>query len=66
MLAGIMLGFAAVLRSCIVPVLCLGVTILAANSLAGMFGVALGALGILSTMTMALTIEAYGPNSDNA
>merc|ERR1712151_381141 len=31
-----------------------------------MFGVALGALGILGTMTMALTIDAYGPISDNA
>jgi len=31
-----------------------------------MFGVALGALGMLGTMTMALTIDAYGPISDNA
>jgi len=32
----------------------------------GMFGVALGALGMLGTMTMGLTIDAYGPISDNA
>merc|ERR1712232_1524607 len=32
----------------------------------GMFGVALGALGMLATMTMGLTIDAYGPISDNA
>jgi inorganic pyrophosphatase len=31
-----------------------------------MFGVALGALGMLGTMTMGLTIDAYGPISDNA
>merc|ERR1719223_1966984 len=31
-----------------------------------MLGVALGALGMLGTMTMALTIDAYGPISDNA
>merc|ERR1719453_2864803 len=31
-----------------------------------MFGVALSALGMLGTMTMALTIDAYGPISDNA
>ena len=31
-----------------------------------MFGVALGALGMLGTMTMALTIVAYGPVSDKA
>merc|ERR1712062_904925 len=52
--------------SCIVPVICLGITILVAHSLCGMFGVALGALGMLGTMTMALTIDAYGPISDNA
>merc|ERR1711988_1418864 len=34
--------------------------------LCGMFGVALGALGMLGTMTMGLTIDAYGPISDNA
>merc|ERR1719453_914190 len=31
-----------------------------------MFGVALSALGMLGTMTMALSIDAYGPISDNA
>jgi len=34
--------------------------------LCGMFGVALAALGMLGTMTSALTIDAYGPISDNA
>merc|ERR1711998_593292 len=48
------------------PVMCLGITILFAHSVCGMFGVALGALGMLGTMTMALTIDAYGPISDNA
>merc|ERR1711904_135340 len=50
----------------IVPVICLGVTILVSHTLCGMFGVALGALGMLGTMTMGLTIDAYGPISDNA
>jgi len=31
-----------------------------------MFGVALGALGMLSTMAVGLAIDAYGPVSDNA
>merc|ERR1712054_93707 len=53
-------------KSCIVPVVCLGVTILVAHSFVGMFGIALAALGMLGTMTMALTIDAYGPISDNA
>jgi len=63
---GIIYGLALGYVSCIVPVLCLGLTILIAHTLCGMFGVALGALGMLGTMTMALTIDAYGPISDNA
>merc|ERR550525_1389236 len=63
---GIIYGLALGYLSCIVPVLCLGITILVAHTIAGMFGVALGALGMLGTMTMALTIDAYGPISDNA
>jgi inorganic pyrophosphatase len=34
--------------------------------MAGMFGIACAALGILSTMSIGLTIDAYGPISDNA
>merc|ERR1712050_779169 len=63
---GIIYGLALGYLSCIVPVVCLGVTILVAHTFCGMFGVALGALGMLGTMTMALTIDAYGPISDNA
>merc|ERR1719399_1990808 len=63
---GIIYGLALGYLSCIVPVLALGVTILVSHSLCGMFGVALGALGMLGTMTMGLTIDAYGPISDNA
>merc|ERR1740120_646717 len=63
---GIIYGLAVGYLSCIVPVICLGATILVGRSLAGMFGVALGALGMLGTMTIGLTIDAYGPISDNA
>jgi len=63
---GIIYGLALGYLSCIIPVLALGITILIAHSLAGMFGVALSALGMLGTMTMGLTIDAYGPISDNA
>merc|ERR1719221_1820526 len=63
---GIIFGLAVGYNSCVIPTLCLGVTVLVAHSLLGMYGVALGALGMLSTMTMGLTIDAYGPISDNA
>merc|ERR1711907_338926 len=42
------------------------VTIFASFSLAGMYGVACGAIGILSTLATGLTIDAYGPICDNA
>jgi len=63
---GIIYGLALGYLSCVVPIFCLGITVLVAHSLCGMYGIALGALGMLSTMTMGLTIDAYGPISDNA
>merc|ERR1712167_414666 len=59
---GIIYGLALGYLSCIVPVICLAMTILVSHTLCGMFGVALGALGMLGTLTMG----AYGPISDNA
>jgi len=63
---GIIFGLAVGYNSCVVPTLCLGISILVAHTLMGMYGIALAALGMLSTMTMGLTIDAYGPISDNA
>jgi len=63
---GVIMGLALGYLSCIVPTICLGITILVAHSLCGMFGISLGALGMLGTLTMGLTIDAYGPISDNA
>merc|ERR1712151_942817 len=63
---GIIYGLALGYLSCIIPVFCLGITVLVSHTYCGMFGVALGALGMLGTMTMGLTIDAYGPISDNA
>merc|ERR1719218_99601 len=63
---GIIYGLALGYLSCIIPVFCLGITVLIAHQYCGMFGVSLSALGMLGTMTMGLTIDAYGPISDNA
>jgi len=59
---GLALGY----KSVIVPVLCMAVTIYVSYSLAGMYGIACAAVGILSTMCIGLTIDAYGPICDNA
>merc|ERR1719223_1929492 len=49
---GIIYGLALGYLSCIVPVACLGVTVCVAHILAGMYGVAMGALGMLGTLVM--------------
>jgi len=52
--------------STIIPIICLTVTIAFAFSTAGMYGVGLSALGMLGSLPVALTIDGYGPISDNA
>jgi inorganic pyrophosphatase len=61
-IAGLALGY----KSAIPPTLAMAVTIFVSYTLAGMYGIGISALGILSTMAVGLTIDAYGPISDNA
>ena len=62
----IILGLALGYRSTMVPVLCIALSIFVSFSLANMYGISLAALGMLSTLSTALTIDGYGPISDNA
>lgn len=62
----IIFGLALGYKSVIIPVISLAFTIYISYELAGMYGIAMGALGILSTLCVGLTIDAYGPISDNA
>ena len=59
---GLALGY----NSCIIPILCLTATIGYAFKYAGMYGIGLSALGMLGSLPVALTIDGYGPISDNA
>ena len=52
--------------SCIIPTIILALTAYGAHRMLGMFGIGLSALGMLSTLSVGLTIDAYGPISDNA
>jgi inorganic pyrophosphatase len=59
---GLALGY----LSCIVPILAIGATIFVSFHFAGMYGIAIAALGMLSNLATSLAIDAYGPISDNA
>ena len=63
---GIIYGLALGLRVLLRPSALLERRDLVAHTLCGLFGVVLGALDMIGTMTMALTIDAAGPTSDNA
>lgn len=59
---GLALGY----HSSMIPVILLAITIVASSMLAGMYGIAIAAIGMISTIAIGLTIDAYGPVSDNA
>jgi inorganic pyrophosphatase len=62
----IILGLALGYASTIIPILALACTIYFSLCYAGMYGVALAAIGMLGCLPIALTIDGYGPISDNA
>jgi len=62
----IIFGLALGYKSCVVPILVLAVSIYASFTMADMYGIALTALGMLSTLSVGLSIDAYGPITDNA
>lgn len=61
-ISGLALGY----KSTIIPVIVLAIIIFTNFYMLGMFGIALGAIGMLSNLPISLAIDAYGPISDNA
>ena len=59
---GLALGY----KSVIVPIFSIALSIYVSFRLAAMYGIAMAALGMLSTIATGLAIDAYGPISDNA
>ena len=59
---GLALGY----KSVIIPIFAIAVGIYVSFTIAAMYGIAMAALGMLSTIATGLSIDAYGPISDNA
>ncbi len=59
-------GMAVGMKSVFAPIIVLAIAVIGANAVAGLYGVAMAAIGMLSFVVATVSVDTYGPIADNA